>query len=342
MLHILIIMLEWMKRMIRILSIDGGGMKGIISAIVLERLEELLRFYSRREDAVISDYFDLVGGTSTGSIITALLLAPDRTGKGGYVASDIINLYEQHGKEIFKKRLFFPVSQLVSSKYSSRAFERLLEKYLKGLTLEDLKKDCLITSYDMSRRKGVFFSTLSSNTWEKQNYALKDIVLASAAAPTYFPPRQLYNERYPNNCHIDGGVIANNPAMCLLVESVKCQGFTSFNDVMLLSIGNAGSTEYYEYRSVKHWGIVNWAIPMLNILMDGSEGTVHYQVKCIFDNLNCKDQYLRIEKNTNEEVPAMDAVSDKALVRMIEIGEQLVRENDEKLKAFVKRLVKEG
>lgn len=330
--------------MVRILSIDGGGMKGIISAIVLQRLEELLRIYSKNENAVISDYFDLIGGTSTGAIITALLLTPDDCGNAKYSASDIVSLYKEHGKEIFKKRTLYPLNTmfgLFGSRYTSKPFEKLLSQYFKDLTLSDMRKDCLCTSYNTSNHKAVFFSTLSNKGWEKENYLMKDIVLASTAAPTYFPPKQIYNENCPNNCYIDGGVIANNPALCLLVESMKMPHHTEIKDTMLLSIGNASNPTYYDYRSVKHWGYTKWAFAILDILMDGSEGTVEYQVKKIFDTLHCSDQYLRIEKHMEDEVPKMEDVSAKAIEKMIQIGDALVKEKDSELKAFAKLLIKE-
>ncbi|MDO5293618.1 MAG: CBASS cGAMP-activated phospholipase [bacterium] len=328
--------------MIRVLSIDGGGMKGIISATVLERLEELLKIYSKNENTVISDYFDLIGGTSTGAIITALLLTPDDCGKAKFSASEIVNLYKDHGKEIFKKRSFYPVNTLFGlfgSKYTSKQFEKLLTQYFGDLTLNDMRKESLYTSYNTSNRKAVMFSSLSTKEWEKNNYLIRDVVLASTAAPTYFPPKQIYNEHCPNNCHIDGGVIANNPSMCVLIESLKLSTPHDIKDTMLLSIGNASSPTYYNYSSVKHWGYTKWAFPLLSILMDGSEGTADYEVRQIFENLGRSSQYLRIEKHVEGNIPDMDDVSSEAMNDLVDLARALVKESDKKLKVFAKKLV---
>ncbi|MDO5520016.1 MAG: patatin-like phospholipase family protein [bacterium] len=328
--------------MIRVLSIDGGGMKGIISAMVLERLEELLKIYSKNDNAVISDYFDLIGGTSTGAIIAALLLTPDDCGNAKFSASEIVRLYKDHGKEIFKKRTLYPINTLFGlfgSKYTSKQFEKLLIKYFQDLTLNDMRKESLYTSYNTSNRKAVMFSSLSTKEWEKNNYLIRDIVLASTAAPTYFPPRQIYNEHCPNNCHIDGGVVANNPSMCLLIESLKLSTPHDIKDTMLLSIGNASSPKYYDYNSVKHWGYTKWAFPILNIIMDGSEGTADYEVRQIFDNLNRSSQYVRIEKHVEGNIPDMDDVSTEAILNMVDIARALIKESDKKLKVFARQLV---
>lgn len=328
--------------MVRILSIDGGGMKGIISAMVLERLEQLIRIYAKDENAAISDYFDLIGGTSTGAIIAALLLTPDDCGEAKYSASDIVSLYKEHGKEIFKKRTLYPLNTmfgLFGSKYTNKTFEKILTEYFKDLTLSDMRKESLYASYNTSNRKAVLFSSLSNKEWEKENYLIKDIVLASTAAPTYFPPKQIYNEHCPNNCHIDGGVIANNPAMCLLIESLKMPHHTALKDTMLLSVGNVASPNFYDYNSVKRWGYTKWAFAILDILMDGSEGTVEYQVKRIFENINCSRQYLRVEKRMEDDAPSMDAVSNAAIQTFISIGESLVKEKESKLRLFAKQLV---
>lgn len=331
--------------MVRILSIDGGGMKGIISAMVLERLEELLRMYSGNEMAAVSDYFDMIGGTSTGAIITALLLAPDENGMAKYSAADIVALYKEHGKEIFQKRPLYPINTLFGlfgTRYKTNRFEEVLDQYLKGLTLEDMRKECIFTAYNTANRKATFFSSVSRKKWERENYQIKDIVLASTAAPTYFPPKQIYHEYCRNNCYIDGGVFANNPTLCVLVESLKLKNHASIGETMVLSVGNACSPEYYEYSSVKHWGFLKWAFPILNILMDGSEETVHYQMKRIFDNLHCQEQYLRIEKHLEEPLPDMDAVSKEDIIEFMDVGHQLVYEQDQNLKQFAKRLIQES
>lgn len=193
---------------IAILTIDGGGMKGIISTIVLMRLEKYLKFYSKDEAAGLTDYFDLIAGTSTGSILTALFLCPGERGKAKYKAEDALELYLTKGKEMFRKRPFYPLNTmfgLFGSKYTNRYFKEGLQEYFGTLKISELIKPCMIVTYDMVSRRTLFLNSISSKMNEKRDVAVVDAVLASCAAPTYFPPVCTRNVRQCTDCLIDGG-----------------------------------------------------------------------------------------------------------------------------------------
>ncbi len=185
-----------------ILSIDGGGMKGISSAIVLMELEKKIAEYSNRPDARLSDYFELIAGTSTGAIIAGLLLCPDADGKSKYKASDAYSLYKKYGAEIFKPSVLRKAGTYVGiskSKYSNVRLKQLLKLYYGDITLADLVQNGFIPSYELEKGSVVFYDTKSAKTSNRRNYFLRDVVLASAAAPTYVPPvelKSLANEQY--------------------------------------------------------------------------------------------------------------------------------------------------
>lgn len=321
---------------VRVLSIDGGGIKGIITAKILVQLEDLLKKYSHNPYAKIADYFDLIAGTSTGAILAALYLCPGHLETARYSAREILDFYLRFGKEIFKRRPLYP---LYGSKYTNQPLRKLLQSYLGNLMISDLSKPCLLTSYDMTQRKSIFFNSLSSKKDPARDYPVSEAVLASASAPTYFPPSCLYKNKCCSSGLIDGGVFANNPSMCALIEALKLTSFKNMEDLLLLSAGNAKETHSYTYESALHWGVFQWAIPIFNILADSGEQTISYQMDKLFESLHLSEQYLRVQYQTAKKVPAMDDVSESSIKSLLSMGDQLILQEQNRLEEFAKKLV---
>ena len=330
--------------MLKVLSIDGGGMKGIVSVMVLQRLEYYIKLYSKNEKAVLSDYFDLIGGTSTGAIITALLLTTNKETKTSYETGEILELYLQRGKEIFHRPLAYRLRTmfgLFGPKYTNKDFEKLLNQYLENTVLEDLRKDGVFTAYDTANREAIFYSTLSKKSWERQVLPVKEVVLSSTAAPTYFPPVHITSSKNKDNCHIDGGIVVNNPALSTLIEGFKHPKYKGLNDIILVSVGNVTNTDFYSYKRVKRWGIFGWALPIVSIVFDSDTSTVDYETKKLFEAFGCRQNYLRLELRTDGKVPPMDDISKEAIETLLLYGNQLIKRNDTAIKRFAKRLVEE-
>ena len=319
----------------RILSIDGGGMKGIVSAILLKNLEEKIQQFSKRESARLADYFDLIAGTSTGSVLAGLYLYPTEQGESKYTAKEVLNFYLEFGNEVFKRNFFYP---LIGPKYTSRTLKKLLERYFGETTISELRKPCLLTAYDATRREAVFFNSVSSRKDPKRNYLLRDAILASTAAPTYFAPSCLRVKKQCYNCLIDGGVVANNPALCALIESLKLPKCDGVHETILLSVGNVNNPKSYQYDHVKRWGLLQWAIPILDILMDGSEQTVDYQLKRFYKSIHHSQNYYRMQWITQEEIPGMDDVSKDAIEKFIAYGEKLALREKYRIEELARRL----
>lgn len=319
----------------RILSIDGGGMKGIVSAILLKSLEEKLKLYSNNLNARIADYFDLIAGTSTGSVLAALYLYPTEHGESKYSAEDVLNFYLNFGRDVFKRSYLFP---FFGAKYKNTVLKQYLEKYFEDITIGELRKPCLLAAYDTTRREAVFFNTVSSRKDQKRNYLLSDAILASTAAPTYFPPSCLKIKKNCSNCLIDGGVIANNPALCALIESLKLPKCEGLQETMLLSVGNVNNHKSYPYNDVKRWGLLQWAVPILDILMDGSEQTVDYQLRRLYKSVNRPQSYYRMQWVSSDEVPGMDNTSKEAIAKFIEYGEKLAHQEKYRIDEIARHL----
>lgn len=324
-----------------ILSIDGGGMKGIVTALVLIELEDILKKYTGANTVYLVDYFDLIAGTSTGSILAALLLCPNDCNRPKYTASDALNLYLTKGKTMFQTNPLHKLRTLgglIGPKYKNKALVAELNSYFGSVKTAELLKPCLLTSYNMTTRDSLFFNSLSSLKSEDRNFNLADAVLASTAAPTFFPPSCIKSYNSCEDCLVDGGVFANNPSLCALIEALKLERTKNINDTMVLSIGNVYSAKSYDYNKVKHWGAINWAFPLLDVLMDASEQTVDYQLNKLYSTLGVSNQYLRVVANVNENVPSMDDTSQKAIDRLLEIGHELVKKKHRDLEHYARML----
>lgn len=171
-----------------------------------------------------------------------------------------------------------------------------MSREFKNQELKDLLKPCIITTYDIQSKNSFFFSSREPKAKERGFY-VKDVLRSTSTAPTYFPPafiKNLVTEKQMIN--IDGGVFANNPAMCAYSESRATVfddiAFPSAKDMLILSIGTGG--DQFDLPNVEKsstWGILPWATSIPNIMMDGSIDTVDYQMKNIFDTLNKKDKF---------------------------------------------------
>ena len=343
-----------MKNKIRILSLDGGGIRGIISCVILKYIEEQLQAQDN-PTAKIGDYFDLIAGTSTGGLITALLLFPDENKKAKFSVNEALDLYAKKGESIFHVSFFQHLLNpfgLLKEKISDKNIEQQLELVFGKLELKDFIKPCLITSYDITARKAKLFT--SHNAQEPiNNFYIKDVCRATSAAPTYFEPAQiksLYEQQYTL---IDGGVYANNPTLCAYAEARKINFSTvlnniqkpdcpSINDMIIVSIGTGTVSKPYYFEDFDNAGKVKWIAPLIDILLSSNVETVDYQMLKMYDTLGDRNQlnYHRIMPKLNKASPEMDDTSKENIFELIQAGLLYVSENQEQLNTIVKKLIK--
>jgi len=343
-----------MKNKIRILSLDGGGIRGIITCVILKYIEEQLQKLDHPE-AKIGDYFDLVAGSSTGGLITALLLFPDNTKKAKYSIHEALELYAKKGDSIFNvsfwERLINPFG-LFNEKISQKNLEKQLDEIFGGLELKNLTKPCLITSYDISSRKAKFFCSHEAQL-SLENFYVKDVCRATSAAPTYFEPakiKSLYNQEFT---FVDGGVYANNPAMCAFAEARKIPfsktlenesktDYPTINDMIIISIGTGQILKPYSYKEFENAGKIKWISPLIDILLTANAETVDYYLEKMYATLGPWNQknYYRIMPKLKNASPEMDDTSKKNIYELIQAGLYYVDNNREQLNEIAKKLIK--
>ena len=334
-----------MEKQTRILTIDGGGIRGLIPARVLVSLERKLQQRSGNPEARLANFFDLVAGTSTGGLIACLLLAPgDNEWTTAFSAQDIVDLYLNHGSEIFAAPLMKRIRSLGGlrdERYEANGLERLLDDQVGDLWLSQLVKPCLITAYDVTRRHAKFFTQHDARNDDK-DYPIKVVARATSAAPTYFEAMPGTNGRSPY-AYVDGGLFANNPTMCAYVEAYrKLAGKPTAENIVLLSLGTGQITKSYPYRSVKNWGMVQWLRPLIDIMMAGASETVDYQMKQLFAAHGRRDSYVRLQPEiaiSDAELAEMDNVTPDNMERLLAVGVQLADENEAQLDALVEMLL---
>ncbi|XP_042974432.1 patatin-like protein 2 [Carya illinoinensis] len=368
-------------KMVTVLSIDGGGIRGIIPGTLLGFLESKLQELDG-PSARIADYFDIIAGTSTGGLVTTMLTAPNKDNRPLYAAKDINEFYLEHSTKIFphSSRKNFVNSMtsffgwVVRPKYDGKYLRSLTSRLLGNLTLTQTLTNVIIPTFDIKLLQPVIFSTNDAKLNDLKNAKLADVCVGTSAAPTYLPAHYFETKdakgRTRNFNLIDGGVAANNPTMMAISEIRKDS--TELNGVkkmLVLSLGTGKAKNKGKYtadRSSK-WGWLNWtfnygANPLIEVYQDASSDMVDFHISTLFQTLDRTNTYLRIQDDTLTGDPAgIDLTSSENLDRLVEIGNELLKKpvsrvnldtgkfeeiknegtNEEVLTRFAKQLVQE-
>jgi uncharacterized protein len=335
-------MAETTQKKKRILSIDGGGIRGIIPGQILVILEDKLKAKTGNDNARIADYFDLISGTSTGGILTCAYLIPDLENRPKFNARQVVDLYLKRGGDIFYVPLGHKLRTgggVVDEMYPASALEKALDEYFGDTRLSGLLKPCLIPSYDIKRRMGHFFTqhdALKNAGWD---YLVKDVARATSAAPTYFECSNIKSVSEVSYPLVDGGVFVNNPTLCAYAE-VQNEYKVQANNIVVLSLGTGFSKKEYDYNKAKDWGMIQWVKPIIDIMMSGVSEVVDYQLRQIFEGADASNQYLRINTELPIDVsPDMDDASPENLKSLKELGTYTAQNYNAQLDALVELLV---
>jgi patatin-like phospholipase/acyl hydrolase len=324
--------------MLKILSIDGGGIRGIIPAVILNYMEERLQERTGDKNVTIADYFDMIAGTSTGGILGCFYLLPPAEGQelhSRYPAKDAVDLYTRRGREIFKRKFSF--FGLASEIYPATGLENILRETMENTTLAQARKDSLITAYDITERRAVFFTRPDAQQYPHRNYLLRDIARATSAAPTYFEPAAVRSQGGAVSYLVDGAMFAGNPALCAWVEMYKKTA--AQKPVMLLSIGTGKEPEKYDYDKAKKWGLLRWARPVVDIMLSSSAEVVDCQMRQIFSAMGCPDSYIRLEPALGRAKPDMDDASGDNIQKLTDAAQTFIQTNIKQLDDVVEKLI---
>lgn len=278
-----------MSRRFKILSLDGGGIKGFFSAAVLAHLENDFNIK-------IVDYFDLIVGTSTGGIIALAL------GKG-LSANEILNFYVKEGPEIFKKDNFQGLKNLMTAAYSTDRYERILKKCLGDTLLGHSKIRLVVPSYNLDTGEVYLFKTAHHERFRRdyKEYMWK-IARATSAAPTYFE----VSKSIDSSRLIDGGVWANNPSMVAVVEAITILGKTVDN----LYLFNLGATQDLSNRPqvLDKGGLWAWKNDIVEVVFEAQSAGIASQMDLLLGN-----NYLRLCPKVPQDIFKLDSIDETKL-----------------------------
>ena len=342
----------------KILSIDGGGIRGIVPAKILAELE-------RRTGKKISSLFNLIAGTSTGGILAAGLTMPKpNTKEPKYTAENLINIYRQRGGEIFYEPFIEKVMKLDDisrPKYSSAGRDKVLKEYFGDTPLQKALTEVFVTSYDIQLRTPVFF-TSQTNKEERTNryyrkissgFTMHQAAMATSAAPTYFKPHKVEasaeHETQGRGFYalVDGGVFANNPTSLALMEAIidsKKPGKTplELKDILVVSLGTGSLTRRYDYETASNWGLLGWVQPLLNITLDGSSESVAVQLEQLLPKAQDRPpQYYRFQAllDAGKGLDDMDSTEPQNIKNLEKLAEEIIAKENENLNQLCKLLV---
>jgi patatin-like phospholipase/acyl hydrolase len=283
-----------MRKKIKILSIDGGGLRGIVPVLILKRIEEMT-------GKKIHELFDVIVGTSTGGII-ACGLTCTKDGVNPLLSIDkLIELYTTKGNTIFPAKKNFitksisRVNSYLNPEFSPKGLDGLLTEYFEDLTLVDTLKPIIVSSYDLKNNEVLMFKTRNA-VWNKEQYnaKLKDVCRATSAAPTYLPSYEMKYDGKKRIC-VDGGVYINNPAMAGVSDVLKTFEGISINDIECLSLGTGIYSENLGIKNTPSWGLLCWAKPISTLMMQATSKATTYECDEILK------KHLRLQVSIDEE-----------------------------------------
>lgn len=324
-----------------VLAVDGGGMRGIAPARMLAEFDKVLAVAGKKR---VAEAFDLYAGTSTGSIVAAALAAS--TSNHPTVApyadpENIVAIYRDDGPKIFPKWRWW-VNGLFRQKYSSKPIAASLTRVFGDLRLGELDRNFIAMFYSMRpgapqavfAHGGPAYGPGSGDEWYR-SLRLREVVQGSAAAPTYFNPSAVNypaaGPDEPSFVAVDGGIYANNPAMCGYVEARrKFPG----EDIVVVSLGCGMSEASYPDR-VRRWGVLEWmslfkGVPLLKAIGDGQASSTIHQMETVLG-----DRYFRFSFPLAKVNGRLDDASPENLDAL----EQAARETVLRERAKLDRLV---
>ncbi|OMO74899.1 Patatin/Phospholipase A2-related protein [Corchorus olitorius] len=307
------------------------------------------------EKARLADYFDVISGTSTGGLVTAMLTTPNpkEGNRPLFAAKDIKDFYLEHCPKIFPQdsSAFAPARSVVKSmmgpKYDGKYLHDIVKEKLGETKLHQTLTNIVIPTFDIKQLQPKIFCSYEVKSDPCKDALLSDICIGTSAAPTYLPAHHFHTQDptgKPIEFNlIDGGVAANNPALVAINEVTKeiLRGNPEFFPikptdyarflVVSLGTGSAKCQEKYHATQAAKWGLLGWltsehSTPLIDIFMQSSSDMVDFHIATVFQALQSEDSYLRIQDDTlSEEMSSVDIATKENLENLVKAGEELLK-----------------
>ena len=329
----------------RILCLDGGGIRGVMSTRILQKVEQQL-------GRLLKDHFDLIAGTSTGSILAAGIAL-------GKSAEELLNLYIEKGLQIFPYQSLFSPKRLPlifqyglsAPKFSDEGLIEALQGEFGEQKLTDITPDpnksmdspkVLIPTYDTIARNPVIFKSWRHEQWYSQT-PLWEVCLCSSSAPTYFPAHKIETDGQTYSL-IDGGVCANNPVSCAVAEAIRLLRQHSnqslgnvIGEIKVISIGTGDPATPIPWEKVRGWGLIQWGLRIADVFMDAPPDIHRYVAEQMLGRgeNDEQSQYIRLQLPLEEPLLAMDDARQENLQAIIDKTDAYLNQVETKLERFL-------
>jgi uncharacterized protein len=299
---------------VKVLCIDGGGIRGLIPALVLAEIE-------RRTGRRTAEMVDFVAGTSTGGILTCALTRAGADGAPHFSAEELASIYLEEGPRIFHRSLLkriFSLEGWLDERYEDDGLNDALERYLGDALLSEALADVLVTAYDIHDRFAFFFRSNRARRDPTYDFPLVRVARATAAAPSYFEPAEVTDRAgartYPL---IDGGVYAVNPSMIAYTDVVVAGQHDELE--LMLSLGTGEHMRAYTFDQARWWGQLEWARPAIDMVFDGVADTIEFESKRLMG-----DRYVRLQTALDLASDDLDDASAANLAALRAEAERLI------------------
>ncbi|MGA8926125.1 MAG: patatin-like phospholipase family protein [Solirubrobacterales bacterium] len=344
----------------RILSVDGGGVRGLVPALVLVELEQRLEALTGHRRP-LSDYFHLFAGTSTGGLISLGLTArrPDDRDLPSMDGERLVSLYRDRGPKIFppRFRLIRKLRGFVIPKFSNRALRRAVEEDIGTAPLSTALRDLVITAYDMTDHHPRFFKRWTAGQGGRPDPTMAEAAIATASAPTYLPPWEVDGKAL-----VDGGVFAANPTIAAVAEALKRQTDEPTrlvpHELFVVSLGTGFYKAKYAPRRLRGWGALAWIWPrgsepaLMRAMLDGQTASADQWAHMILNHqpgdapptradVGHGPRYFRLESELATDFE-MDDARRKTLEGLSEAASKLIEERGNDLQVIAERLAAAG
>lgn len=317
------------NRPIRILTLDSGGIRGIISAYSLMYLE-------KKSGKPISELFDLIVGVSTGAVQAAMLTIPNAKHQPRYSAEQVLAYYEHDAPAMLQPSLWWRVRSLgglIKPKTNTSQIYQGIQQETQNLKLSDLLSHVIILTYDLNNARFVKLDNLEAAADPSKNFRLTDAVYSAISAPIAIAPREITNlpdtKKY---LLVDGGLANTNPAAsALLIASRLYPDRPKY----LLSLGNGQKIPQLNDADLKNWGLLQWSRPLIDILFNTRNNTTHILLAIFYQqHLMHLDHYLPVVPVLKPDIQHSFEGSSNEIGQLKAIGQSTVEHYQQQLDFF--------
>ena len=323
---------------IKILSVDGGGMRGLIPAMIIQRIDDLIaRRLSdeKRPPQSLSSFFDIIAGTSTGAIIAVGLTGRKDRSRVLADPHDLIKFYLEDAAQVFRGHRW----GLMRPKYEPTGLKKRFAEICGDARLSDVATNLIVPAFVGN---GAFLFRGGPN-WPpggQPNFYLRDVLLAATAAPYLFPPVRITEiGQQVTRSFIDGGLFANNPSLHAYLEAREL--FGNSRQILLVSLGTGNDFRPIDYHVARGWGIFGWLnprlkLPLIQVLMQGQSHDTHCNLQRLIPD---QRWYVRLDVHTRGSLPSFDDASPAGVQGFCKLADDFIAEREEELVSLSHRLV---